>query len=161
MCTHTHTAHLPLMTLFKCYWIVFLWELSTHTHTHTAAPPSPPLPTVCRKHSSFSGDVARGGSCTHKSWAPFLGNEGLERYIHTHTESWVGVRGGGRAGGGQNTACQVYLQCLFDSEEVGLSVCLLREANKEHIPRFPGYCVRIRDTAVSRQTSAIPKTSQE
>lgn len=31
------------------------------------------------------------------------------------------------------------------------------EANKEHILRFPGYCVRIGDSAVSRQTSAIPE----
>lgn len=155
-----HTHSLPLMTLLKCYWIVFLWELSTPTHT--AAPPSPPLPTVCRKHSSFSGDVARGGSCTHKSWAPFWEMKGLkDTYIHTLRVRSLAGGGGEGKGGTQNTACQVYLQRLFDSEEVGLSVCLLWEANKEHILRFPGYCVRIRETAVPRQTSAIPKTSQE
>lgn len=65
-----------------------------------------------------------------------------DTYIHTESEERAGVKAGW-GWGTQNTACQVYLQRLFDSEEVGSSVFLLWEANKEHILRFPGYCVRI------------------
>lgn len=63
----------------------------------------------------------------------FLGNEGLKRFIHLHTQT-------GKAkteGGVQNTARQVYLRRLFDSEEVGLTVCLLQEANEKQILFFP------------------------
>lgn len=54
-----------------------------------------------------------------------------DTYIYTQT---------GKAkteGGVQNTARQVYLRRLFDSEEVGLTVCLLQEANEKHILFFP------------------------
>lgn len=128
--THTRT-HLLLMTFFKCYWIVFLWELSTPTYT--AAPPSPPLPTVCRKHSSLLWRCRSRRLMHSQIPGSFLGNEGLKRYIHVHTQT-------GKAkteGGVQNTARQVYLRRLFDSEEVGLTVCLLQEANEKHILLFP------------------------
>ena len=65
-----------------------------------------------------------------------------DTYIHTlGREKWLG-KGGGKT----------QLAKYISAGEVGLSVCFLWEANKEHILRFPGYCVRIRDTAVSRQT---------
>lgn len=127
---HTRT-HLLLMTFFKCYWIVFLWELSTPPHTQQYLPRLPSQLFAGNTHP-FSGDVARGSSCTHKSWAPFWEMKGSkDTYIYTQT---------GKAkteGGVQNTARQVYLRRLFDSEEVGLTVCLLQEANEKHILFFP------------------------
>lgn len=85
--THTRT-HLLLMTFFKCYWIVFLWELSlpppTHTHTQQYLPRLPSQLFAGNTHP-FSGDVACGGSCTHKSRAPFWEMKGSkDTYIYTH-----------------------------------------------------------------------------
>lgn len=115
---------------------------AVHPHTHT-----PPLPTVCRKHSSFSGDVARGGPCTHKSSALFWEMKGLkDTCIHTPT-------GKGWKEGCKNTSYQVYLRRHSDIEEVGLNVCLLLEANREHIL----HGARIQGTAVSEQALAIAK----
>lgn len=83
---HTRT-HLLLMTFFKCYWIVFLWELSTPPHTHTQQYlPRLPSQLFAGNTHPFSGDVARGSSCTHKSRAPFWEMKGSkDTYIHLHT----------------------------------------------------------------------------
>lgn len=73
-------AHLPLMTLRP----LLLDSVSMGAvlpRTHSSAPPQ----LFAGKHSSFSGDVARGSSCTHKSPALFWEMKDLkDTYINTH-----------------------------------------------------------------------------
>lgn len=82
--THTHTPPLNdfLQVLLDS---VSMGAVHPPTHTHTAVPPSPPLPTVCRKHSSLLWRCRSRQLMHSQIPGSFLGNEGLKRYIHTFT----------------------------------------------------------------------------
>lgn len=154
---HTRT-HLLLMTFFKCYWIVFLWELSTPTHTHTAVPPSPPLPTVCRKHSSLLWRCRSRQLMHSQILGSFLGNEGLKRYIHTFTHKL----GKQKPREGCRTPLAKYICVAFLTvKRLDWLSAFCRKQMRSIFCSSPGYYVTIRVAAVSRQTTAIPKTSQE
>lgn len=84
--THTHTP--PLNDFLQ----VLLDSVSMgavhpppHTHTQQYLPRLPSQLFAGNTHP-FSGDVARGSSCTHKSRAPFWEMKGSkDTYIHLHT----------------------------------------------------------------------------
>lgn len=150
---HTRT-HLLLMTFFKCYWIVFLWELSTppHTHTHSSTSlASPPnclqetlIPSLEIMHSQIPGS--------------FLGNEGLKRYIHTFTHKL----GKQKPREGCRTPLAKYICVAFLTvKRLDWLSAFCRKQMRSIFCSSPGYYVTIRVAAVSRQTTAIPKTSQE
>lgn len=153
---HTRT-HLLLMTFFKCYWIVFLWELSTPPHTHTHSSTSLASPPNCLQETLIPS-LEMSLAAAHALTNPGLSGKWRAQKIHTFTPRL----GKQKPREGCRTPLAKYICVAFLTvKRLDWLSAFCRKQMRSIFCSSPGYYVTIRVAAVSRQTTAIPKTSQE